>query len=98
MQITSMRWVSFFAKFVYICNVCFLVSLLLQYLKADNLPQWLVGTLVVLGWFPFGTLMNVIFLLLTLYLFLAGKRSSLPVIITLMNIAIAVFQFIYFLI
>lgn len=96
-QITSMRWVSFFARFVYICNICFLISLLFQYLDIKDLPQWLIGTLLVLGWFPFGTLVNFIFLVIVAYLFLARKTTALPVVVTLMNIFIFVFQVFYYL-
>jgi hypothetical protein len=97
-QITSMRWFSFLARFVFICNLCFIADLCLQYSSMENLPQWLVGTLLVLGWFPFGTLVNIVFVVITAYLLLRGKRSYLPVVLTLANIIMSVFQIIYYLI
>ena len=90
-----MRWFSAFTKLVFICNMCFILALVLQYMKVDDLPQWIVGTVLTLGWF-LSILLNLVFLSITCYLLLSGKRLLISPILGLLNIIISIGQFIYF--
>ena len=94
-QITLMRWFSFFTKFVFICNVCFLVAVGLRYMASDNLPQWLVATILSLGWF-LSVLLNMVFLSMVVYFLMSGRRVVINPVLGLLNILISVFQFFYF--
>lgn len=90
-----MRWFSVFTKVVFICNICFLAAVVLRYMEIDNLPQWIVGTVLTLGWFV-SVLLNLVFLSITAYLLISGRRLLISPMLGLLNIIISVFQFIYF--
>jgi hypothetical protein len=90
-----MRWFSFLAKLTFICNLMFLVAVALRFNGAE-LPQWITGTVLVLGWF-LSVILNVVFIICLLFVLLTGKRSYVPVFLTILNILITAFQFYYFL-
>lgn len=90
-----MRWFSAFTKVVFICNLCFILAVVLQFAEVDNLPQWFVGTILTLGWF-LSILLNLVFLSITCYLLISGKRLLISPVLGLLNIIISIGQFIYF--
>lgn len=92
-----MRWFSFFTKLVFICNCCFLFAVAMQFFNVEDLPQWMIGTVLTLGWF-LSVLLNLVFLSLTVFFLLRGKSLSISPALGLLNILISVFQFIYFIV
>ena len=89
-----MRWFSFFTKFVFICNICFLATVVMQYNNVENLPQWVVATVLTLGWF-LSVLINFVFLTMIIYFFIGRANVTISPLLTLCNILISIFQFIY---
>jgi hypothetical protein len=84
----------FFSKFTVLCNICFLVAVVLRYVEKHNqyegskeqiLPlPWLQGTLVILGYGAI--IINTLFLLL-LFIFTALKVDiKIPKWIVIFNI------------
>lgn len=87
-----MRWLS---KLAFICNLMFLLSLVLQRFELE-LPQWLTGTILVLGWFPVAPFLNIAFVIALMYFVLSGRKASIPVVISILNILIIALQFYVF--
>lgn len=94
----------FFSKIVFICNLCFLASIVLRYLefsgerngKRDSvipLP-WLENTLVTLGYGAI--ILNIAFLLSYIILILIKKHNILPRWLVIFNLGILILQGIYF--
>lgn len=93
----------FFSKLTVLCNICFLVAVVLWYFEVHNKPlgstaqvlplSWLEGTLVILGYGAI--IVNTLFLLLC-FIFTAFKVSvQIPRWIIIFNIVIFCCQ-IYF--
>jgi len=94
----------FFSKIVFICNLCFIVAVILRYVEysgevkgnrnsAIPLP-WLESTLVTLGYGA--VIFNIAFLLSYIILILMGKHKILPQWLVIFNIVLLVLQGIYF--
>jgi len=94
----------FFSKLVFVCNLCFIASVILRYIEfsgqrngsrnsAIPLP-WLENTLVTLGYGAI--ILNIAFFLSYIILILAGKHKLLPQWLIIFNIALLVVQCIYF--
>jgi len=95
----------FFAKIIFICNCCFMASVILRYLeinadKAGKNPnvlgfQPLESTLIILGYGA--VLFNFIFLLCSLVVYLFKKELPVANWILLFNLVLFFIQLIYFL-
>lgn len=95
----------FFAKIIFICNICFIASVILRYIeinanKAGRNPnvvgfQPLESTLIILGYGA--VIFNFIFLLSYLIAYLFKKGMSVPKWILLFNLVLFFVQIIYFL-
>jgi hypothetical protein len=95
----------FFAKIIFICNCCFIVSVILRYLeikadKAGKNPnvlgfQPLESTLIILGYGA--VLFNFIFLLSSLIVYFFKKEIPVPKGLLLFNLVLFFIQLIYFL-
>lgn len=95
----------FISKFVFICNCCFIVSVILRYVEinADKAGadsnvvgfQPLESTLIILGYGA--VIFNAIFLLVYLFAYLFKKGMSVPKWILLFNLVLFFVQLIYFL-
>jgi len=95
----------FFSKIVFICNICFIASVILRYIeinvnKAGKNPnvlgfQPLESTLIILGYGA--VIFNFIFLLSYLIAYLFKKGMSVPKWMLLFNLVLFFIQIIYFL-
>jgi hypothetical protein len=95
----------FFAKIIFICNSCFIASVILRYIeinadKAGKNPnavgfQPLESTLIVLGYGA--VLFNFIFLLSSLIVYFFKKETAVPKGLLLFNLVLFFVQLIYFL-
>lgn len=94
----------FFARFTFICNVCFIIAVILRAVELSRKTtgnfsgaikfQPLEATLVILG---YGAIfVNFVFLLLLVYLGISRKLNSLPAWIWVFNLLIFPFQFYFF--
>ncbi len=91
----------FFSKFVFICNVCFLVSACMVFFKLyindTKFPQplnFVKGTVVILA--EFGWILNFIFVLLVLVFLLLRKKLNIPHWLLVFNGAVLLLQIWYF--
>ncbi len=91
----------FFSKFVFICNLCFLVQAAFHYFKAylsdSKFPQplnFLKGTIVILG--EFSWILNIILFLLVLVFLLMRRPTGIPKWLLLVNGLIFIFQVYFF--
>ncbi len=91
----------FFSKFVFICNVCFLLSAVFHYLKwyinDSKFPQPLnavKGTVVILA--EFGWILNFFFIAIWLGLTLAKKKPAVAKWLIVFNAVCLLFQIYYF--
>ena len=94
-----------FSKVTFICNLCFLATIVLRYVELNNrknnvndsiipLP-YITGILVILG--QLAIFINLIFCLITFVLFLLKKEKKIPGRLVIFNFIFLVIQFIYFL-
>lgn len=93
-----------YARFVFICNICFILAVLIWWIEQSRRKQGnfdgLIGfqpleaTLVILG---YGAIFfNFIFLMIVLYRFLTRKKQSAPGWVTIANLCIFPLQVYYF--
>lgn len=95
----------FFAKIIFICNCCFIASVIFRYIeinadKSVENPnvlgfQPLESTLIILGYGA--VLFNFIFLLSSLIIYLIKKEIPVAQWILLFNLVLFIIQLIYFL-
>ncbi|MEO6722933.1 MAG: hypothetical protein ABIN67_21375 [Ferruginibacter sp.] len=94
-----------FSKITFICNLSFLVTIILRYVELNNkkhnvndniipLP-YLTGILVILG--QLSIFINLLFCLVALVLFLSKKEKQMPGRLTIFNFIFLFVQFFYFL-
>jgi hypothetical protein len=94
-----------FSKITFICNLSFLVMIVLRYVELNNkkhnlndniipLP-YLTGILVILG--QLSIFINLVFCLLTFVLFLSKKEKRMPGRLSIFNFIFLFVQFFYFL-
>lgn len=93
-----------FSKFVFICNLCFIASVILRFVenaKKKNgnfdgqiLLKPLESTLVVLGYGS--VIISFIFLLACIYWLIAKKIKQIPRWLVITNLVFFVIQFYYF--
>ena len=96
----------FFSKFVFICNLCFIVSMVMQYLERSNkvngkmdiaVPlEFLKGTVVVLGFISL--LINAVFCFFVLVSLVAKSQAKMPRWIVIFNFIALLVQIYWFLI
>lgn len=90
----------FFSKLVLICNISFILTVLLRYIELGHsahgnkeavikLPI-IQNTLVIMGYSAI--FLNGIFVLMALYLLMSGRIRKIPLWITLFNVVIFVWQ------
>lgn len=94
----------FFSKLVFICNICFLATIIMRYLETQKrkvgnkdaiIPlQFVEGTLVVLGYVAI--ILNFVFLLWALGSKAGGKKWSFPLWIFWLNLLIFFLQTYFF--
>jgi hypothetical protein len=94
----------FFSKITFICNVCFLVAVVLRAIenyrqRANNFTgaiklQPLVSTVVILGYSAI--IINFIFSIISLYWILSGRVKQLPLWIVFFNLVLFPMQVFYF--
>jgi len=93
-----------FSKIAFICNVSFVVFIMLAYIELNNkktkvddnimpLP-FVTGTLVVLG--QFAIFINLIFCLIALILLLSKKMKQIPQWLVIVNFLFLLVQVYYF--
>lgn len=95
----------FFSKLIFICNICFILSVVLRYVEVNNDAagnnadvigfQPLQSSLIVLGYGA--VIFNFIFLLSSLVFFIFKKTLPFPAWILLFNLILFVTQLVYFL-
>ena len=95
----------FFAKIIFICNICFIAAVIFRYIeinadKAGKNPnvlgfQPVESTLIILGYGA--VIFNFIFLLSYLIAYLFKKGMSVPKWMLLFNLVLFFIQIIYFL-
>jgi len=94
----------FFSKFVFICNLCFVASVILRLVEnaqkkneefsGQILLKPIESTLVVLG---YGAIvLNLLFIVLCFYLLIAKRIKQIPRWIVITNLVFFVIEFYYF--
>ncbi len=94
----------FFSKFVTICNICFVIVVILHFmeyrknLQANNNSitslTWIENVLVILGYGAF--FINIIFLAASFIFFIIKKENAVPKWMLLFTMLIFSFQLLYF--
>jgi hypothetical protein len=95
----------FFSKVIFICNCCFILSVLLRYVELQSASSKkisealgfapLKSSLIVLGYGA--VIFNFIFLLLFLTWIIFNRKNNVPIFILTFNLLLFIFQLIYFL-
>jgi hypothetical protein len=85
----------FFSRITLICNVCFLLALILKTIKGIDDNQFVTGTIAVLG-LLLAVILNVLLLLISLFLFLTKKGDLIPRSLFLINMLCFILQIFYF--
>ena len=90
----------FFSKFVFICNTCFILTVILRYVEMGNVAHGnkdaviklpvVQNTLVIVGYSAI--FFNFIFVSLSIYLLLSRKISTIPTWIIIFNLIVFVWQ------
>ena len=94
----------FYSRFVFICNICFILAAIIWWIERNRRQQGnfngLIGfqplesTLVILG---YGAIFfNFFFIMIILYGFLTRKKPAVPGWVTLFNLCIFPLQVYYF--
>ena len=98
-KLNSMR---FFARLVAICNLCFIVTVVMRYIENDTANKtgaeltklpFIQNTLVVLGYSAI--IMNFIFLLVFFYLLLTKRLVRVPRFLLIFNLVVLAWQIIF---
>ena len=89
-----MRWLLFLSRVAFICNLFFIVCLLLSYTHL-NLPESLKSFIIIAG-YPLSFLLNLVVNAGIIYLLLIRKTDTLNKKITLFNLFCFLFQIAYF--
>lgn len=95
----------FFSKIVFICNICFILSVILRFVELYNKKQsghennviplpFVEGTLVVLG--VFAIFINLFFCLMCTVRWVRKREVFMPKWLLITNAVILLFQFIYY--
>ena len=94
-----------FSKIVFICNVSFLIMMLMRFIELSNkttrgtdhiLPlNFLTGTLVILG--QLSIFINLVFCLITGGMLISKRPFNLPRWLVIFNFALLIIQFFFFL-
>ncbi len=94
----------FYSRFVFICNICFILAVLIWWMEQNRRKQGnfdgLIGfqpleaTLVILGYGAI--LFNFIFLMIAFYGFLTRKKQAVPGWVAIINLCIFPLQVYYF--
>ena len=92
----------FFARLVAICNLCFIITVIMRYVEQSYARQgngevmrlpFAQSTLVVLGYSAI--ILNFIFVLITLYLLLAKRLNRVPRFLIIFNLIVFAWQIIF---
>ena len=98
-KLNSMR---FFARLVAICNLCFIVTVVMRYVENDTANKtgaeltrlpFIQNTLVVLGYSAI--IMNFIFVLVFFYLLLTKRLARVPRFLLIFNLVVLAWQVIF---
>lgn len=99
-----MKSVRFLSRFTLICNVCFVLFVIFNWLESSQPPAGRPGTvesipffkeiIIILG-FP-AIIINLIMCLTYLILIIAGKKVMVPKWLSLINLAFLLGQFVYY--
>lgn len=84
-----MRVLLFFSRIALICNVCYVFSVIARYFSVEQLPAFLVSTLVVLGFFAI--FLNIIASFLWLVSVVIRKKI-IPVSLGIVNLIFLIAQ------
>lgn len=91
-----MRFLLFLARVAVVCNVFFLVCVILRYTSID-LEQAVNGIIIVLGWF-LSVILNVVVHVILIGRKIVQKQVQLPAFLLIFNLFWFIFQIFYFLI
>lgn len=92
----------FFTRLVAICNICFIVTVIMRYIERGNVDEkgealtrlpFIQNTLVVLGYSAI--VMNFIFVLIIVYLLITKKLSRIPKLLLIFNLILLAWQIIF---
>ena len=92
----------FFARLVAICNICFIITVIMRYIERGNVRQggeeltrlpFIQNTLVVLGYSAI--VMNFIFIMIVIYLMLRKRLSRIPRLLLIFNLIVFTWQIIF---
>src|SRR6188472_3316447 len=99
-----MKLISFFSRFTFICNICFLLFVIFSKLEATKDATGTPGTLVSL---PFlkdlivilgfsAIVINLVMCIIYVIIFAVKKIVVLPVWVSIVNVCFLIFEFYYF--
>lgn len=89
-----MRWLLFLSRVAFICNLFFIVCLMLSYTHL-NLPESIKSFIIITG-YPLSFVLNLIVNSGIIYLLLIKKTDILNKKVTLINLFCFLFQIAYF--
>lgn len=89
-----MRWLLFLSRVALICNLFFIVCLVLSYTHL-NLPEALKSFIIIAG-YPMSLVLNLVVNVGSIYLLVGRKTEYLNKRITLFNLICFLFQIAYF--
>ncbi|HET9057621.1 MAG TPA: hypothetical protein VFN30_12315 [Chitinophagaceae bacterium] len=89
-----MRWRYFFARVAFICNLFFLLCLLLRYSNI-TLDEASSSLIIILGWLMAIIVNGFSNLTLIVKAFTSGKKSTIPIWLILVNFIFLVFEIYY---
>lgn len=90
------KWFLFLSRITFISNVFFVIDLLLAYTHLQ-LPQFLVGFALIIGWAPVSPVLNFATMFCLILLLIKGIKKPAPVWLIAVNMLLFVFQMLNFL-
>lgn len=84
-----MRLLLFISRVAIICNICYLVTVIARYFNIDQLPNYIVSSVVVLGFIAI--FLNIVVNLIWLVSLFFAKKF-IPVTIGVINFIFLIFQ------
>ncbi len=92
-----MRWLLFMNRVALICNLCCIATFVVKQIKGIDEYQYIVGTLIILG-YVMPIVLNTSLALITTIAYSIGKKHIIPKFLFVINMIFFLLQFYFFII
>lgn len=84
-----MRWLLFISRVTFICNLCYILSVIGRYFNLEQLHEHVVSTIVILGFIA--VFLNILVTIIWLISIFLGKKF-IPTWLGIVNLLCLIFQ------